>query len=508
MNLRQKLTSILSVVILVSCGGGGGGGSSEPTPPPLPRATVNLTADPLSVLAGNDTTLTWTTANATTCNASGAWSGSKATSGSEAITINTTGDNQFTLSCSGPGGTGSDSVTVEGYENATGFVVDGYITGAEVFIDQDGNFISDSTDESTQSDNSGNFVIKKTAGDYISIGGTDFDTQNSLDNLLLWHKTYEEFEPKAITPITSVASFLSDPTTINDMLGLASDINVFTFDPVANLGDSGPFNHVYEKGNQLTVMALSILNATNEISGATDTTEIIFLQISEEMQNRYVETGLVIDIEAKNFIEALVERVITAQSITIDQEYKTNLITAISSLIPIIQVKNNPDATRAIFNFSLTTFIQDIKEIANGQVSEEKIQKYEEDILEYVADDQNIGQSEIAPEITANEDLVFTDEDQPVSINVLANDAFSSNAPIQVAYGDVTNGSLEINGSSALYTPEENYNGDDSFTYVITQGGLTSNSIVNIKINLSTKENLNILLNKWMFFPKKNTINA
>ena len=79
MNLRQKLISILSVVILVSCGGGGGGGSSEPTPPPLPRATVNLTADPLSVLAGNDTTLTWTTANATTCNASGAWSGSKAT---------------------------------------------------------------------------------------------------------------------------------------------------------------------------------------------------------------------------------------------------------------------------------------------------------------------------------------------------------------------------------------------------------------------------------------------
>ena len=61
----------------------------------------------------------------------------KATSGSESVTINTTGDNQFSLSCSGPGGSGSDSVNVEGYETATGFVVDGYISGAEVFIDQD-----------------------------------------------------------------------------------------------------------------------------------------------------------------------------------------------------------------------------------------------------------------------------------------------------------------------------------------------------------------------------------
>ena len=319
MGLLKKILSFLTVVVLVSCGGGGGG-SSEPTPPPLPRASVNLSAEPLSVLNGNDTTLTWSTANATTCNASGAWSGSKATSGSEDVTITLTGDNQFTLTCTGPGGSGSDSVIVEGYENASGFVVDGYIVGADVFIDQDGNFISDNLDETTQSDSSGNFIIKKTSGDYVSIGGTDFDTQNPLDNLLLWHKTFQEFDPKAITPVTSVASFLADPTSINDMLGLATDINVFTFDPVANKGDDGPNDFLYEKGNQLTTIALTLQNSINEVNSAADTSENIFLSIANVLESNFAESNDIINIESFDFLDAVMTDLQNNQSINIGDE--------------------------------------------------------------------------------------------------------------------------------------------------------------------------------------------
>lgn len=73
--------------------------------------TLNIFANPVSVSYGGSSTITWSSTNATSCTASDGWSGVKATSGSQstgALTVGTT----FTLSCSGPGGTIANSVTV------------------------------------------------------------------------------------------------------------------------------------------------------------------------------------------------------------------------------------------------------------------------------------------------------------------------------------------------------------------------------------------------------------
>jgi hypothetical protein len=76
-----------------------------------PSPTVNLSASPTTVSIGGSTTLTWTTTNATNCTASGGWSGNKATNNSEVVgSLLTT--STFTLTCTGPGGNGSDSKTV------------------------------------------------------------------------------------------------------------------------------------------------------------------------------------------------------------------------------------------------------------------------------------------------------------------------------------------------------------------------------------------------------------
>jgi uncharacterized repeat protein (TIGR01451 family) len=55
--------------------------------------------------------LTWTSTNATSCYASGDWSGTKGTSGSE-TTYNLTYSKTYTITCTGSGGSASDSVTV------------------------------------------------------------------------------------------------------------------------------------------------------------------------------------------------------------------------------------------------------------------------------------------------------------------------------------------------------------------------------------------------------------
>ena len=246
--MKQFYITFTALVFLASCGGGGGGGGGSGDSAPTPSPTVNLSAQPTSVLLGNTSTLTWSSTNASSCSAS--WTSSTSTSGSEAVTINEPGNNNFSISCSGAGGSGSASVTVEGYRNTDGVVVDGYISGADVFIDENDNWTADATENSTTSDNDGKFTIKYANGNLVSIGGTDLDSQTLLDNLLITHKLTGHSDFKAVTPVTSIAAFMEDSSLINTVLGIDSSIDVFTFDPVANKGDGGINDYLYEKGNQ------------------------------------------------------------------------------------------------------------------------------------------------------------------------------------------------------------------------------------------------------------------
>jgi hypothetical protein len=73
--------------------------------------TVSLSAIPTSVPSGGKSTLTWSSSNANSCTASGAWSGSKPTAGTEQRTVNA--NSTFTLVCSNAQGQkASRSVTV------------------------------------------------------------------------------------------------------------------------------------------------------------------------------------------------------------------------------------------------------------------------------------------------------------------------------------------------------------------------------------------------------------
>ena len=100
--------------------GGTGTTTTTTTPPPTPPApVVSLSASASSVQAGGSSTLSWSATNATSCTASGAWSGTRATSGSLALTgLASTG--LYNLSCSGAGGSGAASLTIYVTNAATG----------------------------------------------------------------------------------------------------------------------------------------------------------------------------------------------------------------------------------------------------------------------------------------------------------------------------------------------------------------------------------------------------
>ena len=443
--------------------------------------TVNLTANPLSVLLSNTSTLTWSSTNASSCSAS--WTSSTSTSGSMEVTISNAGNNNFSISCTGEGGNATASVTVEGYRNTSGVVVDGYITGSDVFIDENENWLSDADENSTTSDNLGKFTLKYDNGSLVSIGGSDLDSQILLNDFLLTHKLTGHTDFKVITPVTSVMAFMSTPANINISLGIDDSIDISSFDPVANKGDGGINDYLYEKGNQLTILSYALQNISNDLKTSTDKTQDYFNAIAEELEKEYAESSAKVDIEDESFITNVLENLITAKTLTITDEAKANTLSAMSGLLPIIQVKTEDNITTGLIRFGLSTFQTDIKTIANGTASAETINNYTSNILNYIANDQSIDIDEITPNIFAIADTVSTNEDTPVDINVLSNDSYITNAPISLSATDGTNGKTSITNNIITYTPNADFDGSDSFTYTINQGNKSSIADVTVTID-------------------------
>ena len=75
-----------------------------PTVPQTPPA-VTLSASPSTIVTGSSSTLTWSSPNATSCTASGSWSGNEPTAGT--LVVSPTATSTYTLTCTSPTGTSS-----------------------------------------------------------------------------------------------------------------------------------------------------------------------------------------------------------------------------------------------------------------------------------------------------------------------------------------------------------------------------------------------------------------
>jgi len=107
---RCRLPVVLLALLTISgCGGGGGGSSgNDDAVPPL----VEFNATPINIITGQTALLTWTSTYASSCSASGAWRGSRGTSGTQSTAVLTTAAT-YILICKGPGGSTERRVTVD-----------------------------------------------------------------------------------------------------------------------------------------------------------------------------------------------------------------------------------------------------------------------------------------------------------------------------------------------------------------------------------------------------------
>ncbi len=96
----------------------------------------------------------------------------------------------------------------------------------------------------------------------------------------------------------------------------------------------------------------------------------------------------------------------------------------------------------------------------------------------------NVGAVNDGP--TANDDVAETDEDTPVTIDVLANDTDPDGDDLEITGASVpaNQGTVEIIGNELVFTPAENYNGPATITYSITDGnGGTSDAEVAVTVH-------------------------
>ena len=341
----------------------------------------------------------------------------------------------------------------------------------------------DSNENSTTSDNEGKFTIRYANGYLVSIGGTDLDSQTLLDNLLITRKLIGHTDFKAVTPVTSIAAFMEDASLVNAALGIDASIDIFTFDPVANKGDGNINDYLYEKGNQLTVLALALQNISNDLNSTTETTEDYFKAISEEVEKEYTETKTRVDIETQAFASKILDNVIAAKSLTIGDAAKANTISTLSGILPIIQVKSDDTLTTEIIKFGISTLQTDIISIANGSADENTVNGYTKDVFNYIANSQNLNADDLVPDIGAIDDSITTDEDNSVQFNALLNDSFVTSSTYSVTHTQPLNGSISLSGDVFNYIPNKDFNGSDTFTYTITQSEKTDTANVNIAIN-------------------------
>lgn len=109
----EQVTNITATTTYtITCTNVNGNAVRAATVAVIPPPTVTLFATPPSVPpSGGDTTLTWSVTDATSCTATGGWTGVKSVAGgTEVVTV--TQSTTYNLSCSGPSGSAQASVTV------------------------------------------------------------------------------------------------------------------------------------------------------------------------------------------------------------------------------------------------------------------------------------------------------------------------------------------------------------------------------------------------------------
>ena len=146
----------------------------------------------------------------------------------------------------------------------SGSVQDGYISGATVFIDTIQNYILDEGEKSAITNDKGEFSLhfedRLPSGFLVSVGGTDLDTGITDTELVFVKGVVDNSNTNLITPLSSIATYLSASSDLNKILGFSSSYEFVH--PATNKNSK-----YYQAANKLSVLTKILRSITNTRKG-------------------------------------------------------------------------------------------------------------------------------------------------------------------------------------------------------------------------------------------------
>ena len=153
---------------------------------------------------------------------------------------------------------------------------------------------------------------------------------------------------------------------------------------------------------------------------------------------------------------------------------------------------------QALFDINADTGVLSFKTAPDFEAPADQGEDNIYDVTVEVSDGELTDEQEVQVEVTdvdevdpnsaptANDDDVTVDEDSgTTNILVLENDTDPEDDELTITIvGDASNGTAVFDGEGGInYTPDDDFNGEDSFTYTISDGEFTSQASVNVTVN-------------------------
>lgn len=176
----------------------------------------------------------------------------------------------------GGGGIGSSILSAATGVDFGGFAIDGYVSGATVFWDQNGNFIQDANEtvqSTTKADGSYSLQgVTKGVGQIVIKGdGIDTNTGGSV-GMMAASTSVSDATKAMVTPLTLLMAQGVSESSVKTALGLTANVSLTNYDPMsvlkAGVGDTQSAGTVLLKAQQLFAVVNAVSGLAASVSGS------------------------------------------------------------------------------------------------------------------------------------------------------------------------------------------------------------------------------------------------
>jgi VCBS repeat-containing protein len=383
--------------------------------------------------------------------------------------------------------------------------VDGYLSGATVFIDLDKDGVLDAGEISSTTDGQGNYTLTTSATDYVisMTGGTDIATGKAFYGVL-----QAPAGSTVVTPLTTLIASGVSEDALKTAFGLDASISLTTVDPVEGASDSA-IAKVAAVGVQVQntiVQAASVLEGAS--SGDLDngaTGSAIFDSIASAINSQGAGFDLSDSTDLQSVITSAAGDVLSGAELTTATNAAANSASIISSSNGVINTYITQGGTGNDFLSSLAqvavvasdaaTALQtavdtggDLSALQTQYSSDNLNSKIESAAIGDVNGDGADNTVNAAPTVTGAVAL-STDEDTAITITksqllTNASDAETAKDSLQILSVSASSGTLVDNGNDTwTLTPTSNATDAVTLSYSVNDGIKSTSATASITVN-------------------------